>query len=581
MLNFLKTIFKSGIAKAVIVILVLSGGYYGYKTFFVAKPVTRYITTNVSKGTLIVSVSGSGQVSSTDQIEIKPKVSGDVKYIAVIDGQEVKAGSVVAQIDSTDAEKTVRDAEKAVRDAEVSLESTKLSLEKSNLQYSQQARGDTLDKDYRDGMDILSKLYSEFSTTLENIKNIYFSVDLSTRNQRSCNIDYYDFTDCNITYYSNQNKQFSSVPVQILGLYQKISELYSQNIVDYQTAKIDGDNNARSKAIKEGHDLVVKTVEMIKISRDVIQSLQDAIIKSGGTNDHQSIIDGHAKDLADYSTTMTSYETDLLGVINSTNSYFDSIASQPIDLKSQELSITQKENAILDAKDKLADVKGKLADYIVRAPFAGIITKVNIKATDTISSSTSIAILVTKQQVAEISLNEVDVAAIKLKQKVTLTFDAIPDFSIAGEVAQIDSIGTVSQGVVTYNVKISFDTQDSRVKSGMSVSASIITNVKQDVLVVPNSAVKSQNGSSYVEMFDALLPAPTDGLMGSISTIPPNKINVMTGLSNDSETEIVSGIKEGDEIVTRTILPTSTKTPTTSSLLGGSGGGNRGGGIGQ
>jgi multidrug efflux pump subunit AcrA (membrane-fusion protein) len=144
-------------------------------------------------------------------------------------------------------------------------------------------------------------------------------------------------------------------------------------------------------------------------------------------------------------------------------------------------------------------------------------------------------------------------------------------------VAEIDSVGTVSQGVVTYNVKMSFDTQDDRVKPGMSVSAAIITDIKQDILVVPNSAVKSQSGMSYVEMFDMPLPAPVDGLIGSISKIAPNKIPVEVGLANDSDTEITSGIKEGDEIVTRTILPSaSTKTATAAPSLFGSAGGNRG-----
>src|SRR5207248_903868 len=103
--------------------------------------------------------------------------------------------------------------------------------------------------------------------------------------------------------------------------------------------------------------------------------------------------------------------------------------------------------------------------------------------------------------------------------KATLTFDAIPDLTISGTVAEIDSLGTVSQGVVTYNVKISFDTQDSRIKGAMSVSAAIITEVKQDVLVVLNSAVKSSSGASYVEMFDTPLAAPTDVSLGSSGSI--------------------------------------------------------------
>jgi multidrug efflux pump subunit AcrA (membrane-fusion protein) len=109
----------------------------------------------------------------------------------------------------------------------------------------------------------------------------------------------------------------------------------------------------------------------------------------------------------------------------------------------------------------------------------------------------------------------------------------------------------------------------------MSVSAAIITDVKSDVLLVPNSAVKSQNGSSYVEVFTSPLPLAESGIIGSPSSTPPNRVNVEVGLSNDSQTEIISGIKEGDGVVSRTILPNSNSTTTTPSLFGGGGGGNR------
>jgi len=121
--------------------------------------------------------------------------------------------------------------------------------------------------------------------------------------------------------------------------------------------------------------------------------------------------------------------------------------------------------------------------------------------------------------------------------------------------------------------------EDERIKSEMSVSAIIITNMKQNVLVVPNSAIKSlpsrqagQTGTSYVESFDFPLAPPTDGFIGSTSTIAPNKIPVEIGLTNDSKSEIISGIKEGDEIVIRTILPTTKTTAAAPSLFGNTGG---------
>ena len=118
-----------------------------------------------------------------------------------------------------------------------------------------------------------------------------------------------------------------------------------------------------------------------------------------------------------------------------------------------------------------------------------------------------------------------------------MTLDAVSDLGITGEVVEVDGLGTVSQGVVNYTVKIAFDTQDERVKSGMSITANIITNIKQDVILVPNSAVKSSNGE-FVLILD--------------NNVPRNQ-TVEIGLSNDTMTEIISGVNEGDEVVTQTI----------------------------
>ena len=105
----------------------------------------------------------------------------------------------------------------------------------------------------------------------------------------------------------------------------------------------------------------------------------------------------------------------------------------------------------------------------------------------------------------------------------------------------------------------------------MSVSTEIIINEKQNVLVIPNSAIKSlptnsgegQNGENYIEILQTLQNKPA-------------KIKIQIGISNNTKTEIVSGIKEGDEIIIRTILSSTIKTTIAPSLFGSPAtGGNR------
>jgi multidrug efflux pump subunit AcrA (membrane-fusion protein) len=193
--------------------------------------------------------------------------------------------------------------------------------------------------------------------------------------------------------------------------------------------------------------------------------------------------------------------------------------------------------------------------------------------------------------VATLSLNEVDVSKVRVGDKATLTFDAINGLNLAGTVSIVNPVGTVTSGVVNYAVTVSLDTQDPRVKSGMTLTAAIQAAVAQNVLEVPSGAVKTNNGNSYVLTVPADTAASSNNT-GSTLTIPPMQTPVQIGITDGAYTEIISGLNEGDKIVIKTItLSAATiaaKTaPSAPSLLGG-GGGNRsftggggGGGRGQ
>jgi hypothetical protein len=130
-------------------------------------------------------------------------------------------------------------------------------------------------------------------------------------------------------------------------------------------------------------------------------------------------------------------------------------------------------------------------------------------------------------------------------------------------------MGTVSQGVVTYNITISFDAQEDSVKPGMSVSAAIITEAKQDVIIVSSSALKSSGDIQYVEVL--------------VDNAPQSK-TVETGLSNDTMTEITSGLSEGDQVITQTVAASTAsakKTNTTQNSAGIGIPGITGGGSGE
>lgn len=224
---------------------------------------------------------------------------------------------------------------------------------------------------------------------------------------------------------------------------------------------------------------------------------------------------------------------------------FDKNKINKLSLESQEVSLQQSKNSLADAKEELDD-------YFIRAPFDGIITGLSVGAGDSVSRSDILASVITKDVHAVVAINEIDASQVKVNNKVTIKIGALNDAMIMGKVTKIDTIGQTTQNVVSYNAEISFDEQNELLKPGMSVTATIITNVKQDVIIVSSGAIKSQNGNSYVEILN-------DGATN------PRQVSVELGLANDTKTEIISGLKEGDKVITQTIDSTATTKSTSSS----------------
>lgn len=237
------------------------------------------------------------------------------------------------------------------------------------------------------------------------------------------------------------------------------------------------------------------------------------------------------------------------------NSKNKSITKQK--LEAAEIAISVAEENIKSASENYQNEKSNYADRKVTAPISGTVNEINIKNGDDLSklssgSSREVPVIIGDlgTMKAQVEVSEVDIASVSIGQKVTLTFNAIDGFSATGKVEKIDSLGTLTSGVVTYNVIVGFDELDSRIKPEMSVSASIITDIKQDAIIVPNSAVKSGDKDDYyVEV---------------VSNGVTERKTVTIGLENNSKTEIKSGIKEGDTVVIQTIFSAS-KTSTSSS----------------
>jgi macrolide-specific efflux system membrane fusion protein len=119
---------------------------------------------------------------------------------------------------------------------------------------------------------------------------------------------------------------------------------------------------------------------------------------------------------------------------------------------------------------------------------------------------------------------------------------------------------------VNYTIKIVFETQDDRVKSGMSVTAQIVILMKPDVFVLPNATIRVTGGNSTVNVLKGTaVTDPVAFTIGVISDATPESKQIETGVSDDQNTEIVSGLSEGDVVVLRTVTVASASASSQSS----------------
>lgn len=633
----------SGIA----LLLIVGIGYWSFGKVFNDDGAVRYALAQVQKGTLIVSISGSGQVSASNQLDIKPKVSGDVVYVGVKNGQEVKAGDLIAQIDTSDAEKAVRDAETALETAKLELDESlrppdeyslmqaenALMQAKDNLtklKFTQESKRqdaldaiekaeDNLEKAYEDGFNTVANAFLDLPTLITGLRDILYSYEISD-STIFCNSNWNISCLKNSVEYDDRYELEKFIDSAIDD-YKSAREKYDENFENYKDASRYSDKEVIETLLNETLETTKAMAEVVKSETNMLDYWAD--LQSSYDRQIYSKVIEYQSDLKSYTSKTNSHLSSLLPIqrnlednkeskLKAERDLREMDQNDPLDLAAAERSVKEKEEALAKLKagpdeldirakkiaiqqkeDALLDAQQNLADHYIRAPFAGVVAKVSVKKGDTASAGTAVATLVTKQKIAEISLNEIDVAKVKVGQKATLTFDALPDLTITGQIVEVDAVGTVSQGVVTYTVKIGFDTQDDRVKTAMSISAAIVTEAKPNVLLVPNSAVKSQGGISYVEIVegDDRNMALAANVSGAILTNTPRRQQVEIGTASDEFTEIVGGLNKGDVVVTRTIQPSSQQTqaqqqgglriPGLPSGRGGGGsGGLRGGGGG-
>ena len=195
----------------------------------------------------------------------------------------------------------------------------------------------------------------------------------------------------------------------------------------------------------------------------------------------------------------------------------------------------------------------RLNKSVFKAPMSGLLASVNIKEGETVIAGTTNIIgsdlmLVADPSaiLAELRVDETDIASIKLHQKANIYAAAYPNNPFTGTVINIGTSAKNQPGSqgLSFKVKVLLDATDRQLYAGMSCRAEIATSIAENGLKLPIEAIQKQDDSTFVWRLN------NDN---SVS-----KVTVAVGISSDIEQAITEGLNEGDKIVIGPARPIST-----------------------
>lgn len=187
------------------------------------------------------------------------------------------------------------------------------------------------------------------------------------------------------------------------------------------------------------------------------------------------------------------------------------------------------------ARSALELARLRLNDAVLKAPFDGTVTTVSVEAGQLVAVGAPVVTLARLEPLhVSLAVDETDVARLQVGQPATITLDAFLGQELQGTVAEIAPMAAVQQGVVTYQVRVDLAPTELPIRPGMTANVNIEVARRENALLIPNRAVRFRGKQQVVDVL-------RDGRQVEVP--------VTVGLSNEQETEVLSGLSEGDQVI--------------------------------
>lgn len=208
--------------------------------------------------------------------------------------------------------------------------------------------------------------------------------------------------------------------------------------------------------------------------------------------------------------------------------------------------LKQAQAQVSQARAQLAEKEEEYRNSTIVAPMDGMVLSRDVEAGDAVSSililGSSATLVMTVGDIHEVyvkgKVDETDIGKVYIGQAARIKVESFKDRTFSGKVTKISPMGVEKDNVTTFEVRVSIDNAKGELKSQMTANAEIILEEHKSVLMVPEgSLIYDKDRKASVEVPD---PNAKDG---------KKKVSVTVGISNGSKTELLSGLKEGQQVI--------------------------------
>lgn len=536
-----------------------------------------YETERVDRGTVVQEVSVTGSIAPSMKISLQPEAVGKVARVAVTEGTEVKSGDVLVAIDARDILARIASQRAAINSArarlaelaagategELALATTAVATAESRRDSAIAAKADAqiaLANAQSNYDNVAAKAVTLTSSKLETLlldygKALTDATDAVERlsSPMFTNNDLLTFSTTNFSAEVEARNTRVDAKASLVDLAASVAAAKSAGTAEAALAaypSIAADLNsvkahleADREVLNYANGIPSSTIDSYKLNVSAGLSSINAIIQT--LNNDKSTVDLQVKinqsDETNAQIALSNAQAALTSATFAVETAEKSLAQAQADLALKTTGtrpeVIAAQRARVEAEEAtLSSLFADLAKRSIIAPIDGIVTEVTAEVGETVQPSQVVVTLNARDKFEIVAnISEVDIASIKLGQPVTITLDAFPTTETwAGKVITIHPAEKVVEGVIFYEIKIVFEQEDERLKSGMTANLDIETGRRENALRVPLRALRSTPGRTFVEVL-------VDG--------KPVERDVKVGIENSRTAELLEGLREGEDVV--------------------------------